>query len=1354
MIDSRQIGLKHSLICSFILLFATPVHGQIIPDNTLGAENSRLTPNVQIQGAAADRIEGGAQRGGNLFHSFSQFSVNEGQRAYFVNPIGVENIFTRVTGGQVSNILGTLGVEGGANLFLLNPNGILFGPNARLDVSGSFVGTTANAFRFGEQGIFSATNPSAPPLLTVNPSAFLFNQLNPQAITNQSQASAGVNPAGTNVTGLRVEDGQSILLVGGNINFDGGALRAYGGNIELAALAAPGDVGLNVAGNNLSLTLPNGVELADISLTNGAEVNVRGADAGSIRIHARNLNLAGESKIRAGIDTGLGTPNSKALDIDINATGTITLTNASFIANVPQATSLGNGGNINITAGSLTLLDGSYLNTNNFGQGDGGNVNLNIRDRLTIAGVDRDGLGSAILSDVQSQADGKGGSINITAGSFSLSDGAFLSASTSGKGDAGSISIQARDAVSLSYSNIFSNVEAGGVGNGGNINIGAGVLTLKDGSQLQTLLRDADSENKLPGGRGNAGNVNVDVLGEVNISGQKNDLNSSIRSVVGTGAEGNGGNINIKSGSLSLTDDALLTASTFGKGDAGSISIQARDAVSLSYSNIYSNVEAGGIGNGGSINILASSLSVKDGSQLQTLLRGADSKNNLPGGRGNAGNVNVDVLGEVNISGEKNGFNSSIRSVVGTGAEGNGGNINLKSGSLSLTDGALLTASTFGKGDAGNIFINTRDRVSFDGRGSSQNPTGAYTTFESFEVGKAGNIELRTGSLFLSNGAQLGASTFGKGDGGNITVDALETVKIEGTGNNGRSSGVFSTVELNSVGDAGNIELRTGSLFLGNRGFINGSTFGQGNAGNIFVNVNGELKLNEGYIVTSVGPGGTGNAGNIDIQAFALSLVNGSEIDSALLRSIQNQPAARGRSGNIRINTTDSVTISGISSRGFSSAIFTASDKGTSGAAGDITINTGTFRVSDGAIVSAATSNSDNGGDIIINAKTFEALSGGQVATNSRGSGTAGTITLNVQDSLLLSGSDPNFSSRVTSVQQRLQQPGESDQLDDVIFNQGAASGLFANTAIGATGNGGSIFVDPPVVTIRDGAKISVNSDGTGNAGNITLLAGTLSLDNGASISAQTASSQGGNINLQLGRLLLLRRNSQISTSAGTASAGGDGGNLTINSPFIVSVPGENNDISANAYSGKGGSIRINTQGIFGITTSRQSTSNSDITASSQLGVQGQIAIDQPEVQRNQEAIELPEQVLDASNQIDQTCAKGNVARSIGEFYVTGRGSLPPNPLEPLAGTVDLTALATLDGEVSAEVGTGETGGTRETRETRDTGSDEIVEAQGWVKTADGQIALVAVAPEVTPSAVTTSAMCSISQSKQLGTSR
>lgn len=169
---------------------------QVTPDGTLGAESSVVTP-TNVNGLPSNQIDGGAARGANLFHSFEQFSIPTGGEAFFNNAADIQNILSRVTGGSVSNIDGLLRANGTANLFLLNPNGIIFGPNASLNIGGSFVGTTANAIGFGVQGFFSASAPDAPPLLTVNPDAFFFNQIASGSITNNSTVPAGLDPSGT-----------------------------------------------------------------------------------------------------------------------------------------------------------------------------------------------------------------------------------------------------------------------------------------------------------------------------------------------------------------------------------------------------------------------------------------------------------------------------------------------------------------------------------------------------------------------------------------------------------------------------------------------------------------------------------------------------------------------------------------------------------------------------------------------------------------------------------------------------------------------------------------------------------------------------------------------------------------------------------------------------------------------------------------------------------------------------------------------------------------------------------------------------------------------------------------------------
>jgi filamentous hemagglutinin family protein len=1013
-----QLGLIGLLTSAGINAFtcrtlAQTTPSNIKPDATLGAESSQILQNQSFRGLRIEEIRGGATRGINLFHSFLEFNVSEGRGAYFLSPSAdIQNIFARVTGANRSEILGRLGTSGNsqANLYLINPNGIIFGKNASLDVQGSFVGTTANGVQFGNLGNFSATNPQEVPLLTINPSALFVNQINKSAaIQNNSVARTGTDPAGFNAYGLRVPDGKSLLLVGDNVTMDGGQLNAYGGRVELGGLAAAGSVNLLVNGDRLSLKFPENVTRADVSLTNQAGVYVTDAGGGDIAINARNINILGGSELFAGIAGGFGTPKTVAGDITLNGTGDINVSR-SGIVNVVEPGAIGNGGNITIDSGS-----------------------------------------------------------------FSLRDGAVLIASTLGQGNAGNVTVIAKDAVSLANARIFSTVEREGVGKGGNIDINAATLSLTDRAQLLTLTRPASATQ--PAGKGDAGNVNVKVTGAVDIAGVKNGIFSGISSEVGTGAVGNGGNITIDSGSFSLRDGAQLSASTYGQGNAGNVTVIAKDAVSLAggQTTIFSTVEAGGVGKGGNIDINAATLSLTDGAQLLTSTLGASATQ--PAGRGDAGNVNVKVTGAVDIAGVKNvfesgisSFESGIRSRVNTGTVGNAGNITIDSGSFSLRDGAVLIASTSGQGNAGNIRIN-----------------------------------------------------------------ALDAVTVSGTNQEtGTSGGLFT--------------------------FTNSTSAGKG---------------------------------------------------------------------------------------------------------GDITVNTNIFRISDGALLDARTYNNQKGGNITVNANVFEALNGGKLITTTESNGRAGKITVNATDKVIISGSDPNYNNRIATFPSRL-------------GNIGANSGLF------------------------------VSSTGSGITGDIEINSPKVTLDNQGKLNADSASGNGGNINLNVSDLLLLRHNSQISTTAGTAKAGGNGGNININSRFIVAIPNENSDISANAFTGAGGNIQINSQGIFGIEARPKPTEKSDITASSELGVSGVININAADTSsiQNSFAGAFPN-AIDTNALIADSCIVRGDKRQENSFFITGSGAITPDR----------------PGVMVSQYSTGEVRGVVATSRPWKKG-DPIIEPTGVYRLSNGQILL------------------------------
>ncbi|RAM50448.1 MAG: S-layer family protein, partial [Hapalosiphonaceae cyanobacterium JJU2] len=593
------------------LVFITIAQAQITPDSSLGAEGSIVNPDV-INGIPSDRIDGGATRGSSLFHSFQEFNVGAGRGAYFSNPANITNILTRVTGGNPSNILGRLGVLGNANLFLLNPKGIFFGRNASLDLGGSFFGTTADSFIFNNNFEFSATNPQAVPLLSVNIPIGLRFRDNPGSITNQSIFR---NP-NNNLVGLQVQPGNSLALVGGNINLsDGGRLTATGGSIELGGLATAGTVGLNLTGNSFKLNFPSNSLLSDITISNARVQNVVFPDttgtAGDVNITTNNLSLINGGTISA---STFGEGN--AGKVVINAAGDISIVgenrNSAIFSQVGR-NAQGNSGGVEITTNNLYLTNGGQIDASTFGRGDAGKVIISATGNIFGSGEDNGGSQSGIYSRVNSTAQGDAGGIQIGAKNFSLTDGAVISASTFGTGDAGKVVINATGDISLVGGNrnsaIFSQVAENAQGNSGGVEITTNNLYLTNGGQINASTL----------GIGDAGRIIINATGNVFASGESSDgINSRIFSQVAENAQGNSGGIQINTKNLSISDGGRISATTFGIGDAGKITINATGDLSLVSGNsgIFSQVDEDAQGNSGGIQINTKNLSISDGGRI------------------------------------------------------------------------------------------------------------------------------------------------------------------------------------------------------------------------------------------------------------------------------------------------------------------------------------------------------------------------------------------------------------------------------------------------------------------------------------------------------------------------------------------------------------------------------------------------------------------------------------------------------------------------------------------------------------------------------------------------------------------
>ena len=698
--------MKRWLVNGFSLLpiFATqPIAAQIVPDATLPV-NSTVTPegNTRI-------IDGGTRAGNNLFHSFQEFSVPTGGTAFFNNALDIQHIFSRVTGGSISNIDGLIRANGTANLFLINPNGIIFGRNARLNIGGSFLASTADSVVFADGSFFSAKNPQGTPLLTISvPVGLQYggvggNIVNQASVTNSDNFGSG----------LQVQLGNTLTLVGGDVRLEGGILQAPGGRIELGGLAAPGIIGLSIDGNNLRLNFPEGVARSNVFLSNQAVVRVDAGGGGNIAINARNLEMSARSSLIAGVRILLGSSDDVAGDIDINTTDKVTMS-SSAIATLVGTAATGQGGDVNITTRSFFATNTSVLSSSTFGFGNAGNLNITATDTVVFDGQIGDGL-STVAS---------------------------------------------------------STVEKGAVGNAGNINITTRSLSVTGGAQLQVLTR----------GQGNAGNLRITATDSVFFDGvSSNRSPSSAFSTVESGAVGNGGSIDITTRSLSITNGGVLTARTNGEGNAGNININNREIVSLD-----------GVG-------------IDEGS-------------------------------------------SGIFSTVGSEGVGKGGEISITTGSLAVTNGAQLLVGTQGKGDAGNVRIIATDSVSFDGVGSNEQSSGIFSTVAAeTAIGKGGLIEIETGLLSVTNRAVLNANSLGKGAAGNIEIKA-DSVGVD-----------QASIGAETVAGQGNITVRSHSLILRNRSFITTNATGS----NI---VGGNITLDVGVLAALA---------NSDISANSEEFVGG-----------------------------------------------------------------------------------------------------------------------------------------------------------------------------------------------------------------------------------------------------------------------------------------------------------------------------------------------------------------------------------------------------------------------------------------------------------------------------------------------
>lgn len=676
-----------------------PLTAQIVPDGSL-QKPTLVTPSGNIF-----RIEGGMNSGTNLFHSFQEFSVPTGSTAYFDNAPNIQNIFSRVTGQSISNIDGLIGANGTANLFLLNPNGIIFGPNARLNIGGSFLATTADSIVFSDRTLFSATTPQASPLLTISvPIGLQFGQ-NPGAIrvigTGHSflrpDPLFGATEGGDRITGLQVIPGTTLALMGGELSLTGGTVGAFGGNVELGSVGE-GLVSLNPAPNGWSFDYTQVSNFRDIQLSQLAAAYIIGNGGNLLRVWGRNISLSDGSQIIIG-NIGL----QPASQLNLNASEEIAVVGTA--PDLRIRTTIGGTGyliNLNLNAKRLTIRDGAAVSANTFSAGPAGNITINTSESVEVSGFSPINPAFFSFLGTPTFSSGQGGDITISTQQLRILAGGAVTSLTLGMGNAGDVTVNASEVEVSGFEPTFVQPSAltsstFNAGNAGNLRVNTSRLVLKNGGTLSGSTLAA----------GNAGSVTVNASDSVEVNGVVRQGDSFLVANITSSADivisqafrqrfglppvpsGASADVTINTRNLVVEDLGLVAVRNFGSGNAGVLRINAEKVVvadSADYAGITATTASG---EGGNIVLNTENLELRKGGHITA----------TAGGTGNGGNltINADTIVALEHS-----------EITANAFRGRGGNIEITTQGIFRSPDSNITASSqFGV--SGIVQINTPD---------------------------------------------------------------------------------------------------------------------------------------------------------------------------------------------------------------------------------------------------------------------------------------------------------------------------------------------------------------------------------------------------------------------------------------------------------------------------------------------------------------------------------------------------------------------------------------------------------------------------------------------------------------------
>lgn len=960
----------HPLITfSFLFHLSNICYSQVVLDGSIGPNSGPVSGGTLPDSTYTDYLisdDLGEQVGNNLFHSFSEFSIETGKSATFTGPDAIENVISRVTGGDPSNIDGLLqSTINDANLYLLNPSGVLFGPNASLDVNGSFHVSTADYLRFEDGAKLYANLIETSVLSVSSPVAFGFLGTNPAPVTVEN-------------TTLQVPENETLSIIAGDIEITGAeeiqGLVAPSGRINLASVRSSGEVIPNASGGASDLVMDSFTESGTITLS-GVDLEAGGAGGGVVMIRSGRL-VVDFASIKASSSESSGTSSNPGIDIQVE--GDVTLDNGSeidsnvfegieedsgdiqivadhlelnnfsqinsvgFAAVDSEPASIGDPGAILITTNSLMMDNGSRITSGTGGAGNGGIIQIHTNE----LGVHN----ASMIYSVAFGGTGNGGDIDITADSIFMSNEQYLGYGTG----------------------IMAQTGTSGVGDGGDVRVYTNSLEMNPGTEISASTKYA----------GQGGDVEVTVTEEASITGTRSldlwgyDVYTGIFANT-MNFSGNGGKVSITADSLILTTRASVQSCTFwnGTGDSGGVSIDARNLEILDSSAVFVNAYYGSGGaDSGDVHVTADNITIIGPEDSDTPFT-----NDFTGISTLSGPYSGDG-GDVYLSADNLMMTNWGNIVTGSMGAGKGGDIAIDVESVELFNGAAIVSSGYYTGDGGDVLINAgyvsisgvNPEVFVNNYGQEAMNPSAIASQAGYFTGSAGDVTINAETLELLDGGRLTTETFGDGIGGILTVNAdhvnisgfsLELLSFHGADLEsdvvGYQAGVYSS--SHGSGDAGSIHFSVQTFDMSNRGLISAETDGDGLGGNVEILVN-TISLTDNSLITARGLG-SGDSGFIEIHSSDMFFSE----NAAVLTS-----AEEAKGGDIIVSAENITLIDG--------TLISSESSGT-GDAGDIHFSaTDTFFLADSAVTTEA--KAADGGNIKVYAEYMIHLMDSQISAS------------------------------------------------------------------------------------------------------------------------------------------------------------------------------------------------------------------------------------------------------------------------------------------------------------------------------------------------------------------------------------